>query len=78
MSIFSHRAGWEDIAIVKQDDGPIPIVQIAYTADFTNLMDLFRGVLAIGEYSERVLDLTKEILCNHNAANYTVWYENYI
>jgi UDP-glucose 6-dehydrogenase len=39
----------------------------------TELMDLFRGVVATGEYSDRVLDLTEEIL-EVNAANYTVWY----
>jgi hypothetical protein len=48
----------------------IPLM-ISYTA-VTELMDLFRGVVAIGEYSDRVLDLTEEILEN-NAANYTVW-----
>lgn len=36
------------------------------------LMDLFRAVLKSGELSERVLELTEEIL-DENAANYTVW-----
>ena len=36
------------------------------------LMDLFRAVLRSGELSERVLELTEEIL-DENAANYTVW-----
>jgi hypothetical protein len=35
-------------------------------------MDLFRGVVARGEYSERVLELTEELL-EQNAANYTIW-----
>lgn len=36
-------------------------------------MDLFRGVLAKGEYSERVLTLTEELL-SMNPGSYTVWY----
>lgn len=37
-------------------------------------MDIFRGVVAIGEYSVRVLELTEELL-ELNAANYTIWYD---
>jgi hypothetical protein len=51
--------------------GEVLSLTISYTA-VTELMDLFRGVVAKGEYSDRVLDLTEEILEN-NAANYTVW-----
>lgn len=35
-------------------------------------MDLFRGIVAIGEHSQRVLELTEELL-ELNAANYTIW-----
>jgi hypothetical protein len=38
------------------------------------VMDLFRAVLISGEKTQRVLELTEEIL-ETNAANYTVWYE---
>lgn len=35
-------------------------------------MDLFRGVLRLGEYSERTLDLTLDVI-DENPANYTAW-----
>jgi len=37
-------------------------------------MDLFRAVVSKEEYSERVLELTEELL-ELNAANYTIWLE---
>ena len=36
-------------------------------------MDIFRAILRKGELSDRVLNLTTELL-DMNAANYTVWY----
>ena len=44
----------------------------AYVSLDRTMMDLFRAVIASGEVSNRVLDLTKSIL-SVNAANYTVW-----
>lgn len=63
---------YTDIIKIKQDDGPNPVASIAYTAEYTHLMDIFRGIIAINEYSERSLALTQELL-EHNAANYTIW-----
>ncbi|EGZ24299.1 hypothetical protein PHYSODRAFT_556892 [Phytophthora sojae] len=64
---------WADVVKIPQDDGPDPIVSIAYPADFTDVMDCFRGVLKINEYSERTLALTLDVI-EANPANYTVWY----
>ena len=63
---------WSDIEPIPQDDGPNPVVSINYANEFVKLMDLFRGVLAKGEYSERVLTLTEELL-SMNPGSYTVW-----
>lgn len=63
---------WADVVPVPQDDGPQPVAAIAYKPEFVILMDLFRGVISVGELSDRVLDLTKQIL-SVNPANYTVW-----
>lgn len=63
---------FSDLNPVKQDDGPHPVCAIAYKDTFTERMDIFRAVLRIREFSERVLSLTEELLYM-NAANYTVW-----
>ena len=48
----------------------IPIIRSALLD--RKLMDLFRGVMRVGDKSSRVLNLTEAIL-DINAANYTVW-----
>lgn len=63
---------WSDIIPIEQDDGPNPIVSIAYNAEFKRLMGLFRAVIFKEELSLRVLSLTEEVL-EINPANYTAW-----
>lgn len=69
---YSEDPAWADVVKVPQDDGPNPIVSIAYSAEFTDVMDCFRGVLKLNEYSERTLALTLDVI-DVNPANYTVW-----
>jgi hypothetical protein len=71
MSGFSED-DWSDVEPVPQDDGPDPVVTIAYSSQFRTLMDYFRAVLKSQEYSQRALMLTQAVL-QQNAANYTVW-----
>jgi hypothetical protein len=63
---------WSDVVPLKQQDGPNPVSVIKYSEEYQKLMDHFRAILKLQEYSERVLRLTQSIL-EHNAANYTVW-----
>ncbi|KAL0919138.1 hypothetical protein M5K25_011213 [Dendrobium thyrsiflorum] len=70
---FSRRPEWSDVKPVPQDDGPNPVVPIAYRDDFRETMDYFRAVFLSGERSQRALNLTAEAI-SMNPGNYTVWY----
>ena len=61
-----------DLEPLLQEEGDEPIVRIAYPPGFETAMNYFRRVLVNGEYSERTLRLSAEII-GHNAANYTAW-----
>ncbi|PKA55796.1 Protein farnesyltransferase/geranylgeranyltransferase type-1 subunit alpha [Apostasia shenzhenica] len=70
---FSRRLEWSDVKPVPQDDGPNPVVPIAYRDEFRETMDYFRAVYLSGERSARALDLTAEAI-GMNPGNYTVWH----
>ncbi|KAL4193869.1 hypothetical protein AMTRI_Chr06g179080 [Amborella trichopoda] len=70
---FRKRKEWSDIKPVPQDDGPGPVVPIAYEEDFIEAMDYFRAIFLADERSPRSLALTSEVI-TMNPGNYTVWY----
>ncbi|KAI8060034.1 hypothetical protein BC940DRAFT_371651 [Gongronella butleri] len=71
-AFYSERPEWADVTPIPQDDGPNPLVPIAYSADYTDAMDYFRAVSKANEKSERVLGLLADII-EMNPAHYTVW-----
>ncbi|XP_059654380.1 protein farnesyltransferase/geranylgeranyltransferase type-1 subunit alpha [Cornus florida] len=70
---LSRRPEWSDVTPVRQDDGPEPVVPIAYKEEFAETMDYFRALYLADERSTRALQLTTEAI-HMNPGNYTVWH----
>ncbi|KAF7721305.1 hypothetical protein EC973_004947 [Apophysomyces ossiformis] len=69
---YSQRPEWVDVTPIPQDDGPNPLVPIAYSRDYRDTMDYFRALIRTKEKSHRALELTADII-EMNPAHYTVW-----
>ena len=73
MGKYAESQEWEDVIPIPQNDGgPNPLAAIAYTEEYSEAMSYLRAVMAENEKSERVLELTQDII-QMNPAHYTVW-----
>jgi hypothetical protein len=68
---LSQDPEWADVTPIPQDDGPNPLVPIAYKPDFIETMGYFRAVYKANEFSPRALQLTHQAILL-NPGNYTV------
>ena len=74
MGKYSEALIWEDVIPIPQDDGCAnSLAAIAYREDYSEAMSYLRAVMASDEKSDRVLELTEEII-GMNPAHYTIWY----
>ncbi|CAM9131086.1 unnamed protein product [Ascophyllum nodosum] len=65
--------GFDDVTPIPQDDGPNPVVPIAYRHNYKVAGDYLRAFQASGETSERALSITRLVL-EHNPSHYTAWW----
>ncbi|KAI9046547.1 hypothetical protein LZ554_009293 [Drepanopeziza brunnea f. sp. 'monogermtubi'] len=72
MGVYESDPNWDDVVPLAQDDGEGALAAIAYTDEYAEAMGYLRAVMAVKEYSPRVLELTQHII-SLNAAHYTVW-----
>lgn len=73
MGKYSDSEAWQDVIPISQNDGCAhPLAAIAYTDEYSEAMSYLRAVMAGDEKSDRVLELTEEII-RMNPAHYTVW-----
>ncbi|KZF24593.1 farnesyltransferas-like protein [Xylona heveae TC161] len=73
MGSYADDSKWADIVPIPQDDGgPNALATIAYPDAYSEATSYLRAIMAKNEFSDRVLELTADII-DMNPAHYTVW-----
>jgi len=73
---YSQRPEWQDITPIPQHESLSPLAPIFYTDEYRDCTDYFRGIVKAGEMSNRVLELTEDII-RLNPAHYSAWQYRY-
>ena len=63
---------YDDVTPVKQFSDKVEVLKIKYSEKENKMMDIFRGFLQTKELSERVYDLTTEVI-EEFPSNYVAW-----
>lgn len=74
--LYAERPEWADLVPVAQYENIQPLAPIFYSPEYKDATDYFRGVVKIGEKSQRVLQLTETII-RLNPAHYSAWQYRY-
>lgn len=73
MGKYSEDPAWADIVPLPTDEGgPYPLAAIAYSDEYEEVSSYLRAVMAANEFSDRVLQLTEDLI-DMNTAHYTAW-----
>ncbi|KAI9246596.1 hypothetical protein BY458DRAFT_446694 [Sporodiniella umbellata] len=84
--LYSENPDWKDVVPVSQDDGPNPLVPIAYAEDY--IIDMNPAHYTVWNYRQNVLfalqsDLNAELefidmIAGDQAKNYQVWHHRQV
>ncbi|KAH8103042.1 protein prenylyltransferase [Cristinia sonorae] len=74
--LYCEKSEWQDITPIPQYDGINPIAPIFYTPEYKDATEYFRAIVKADEVSERVLQLTYDII-SMNPAHYSAWQYRY-
>lgn len=70
---ITDRPEWADITPLRPPALPHEVVSIAEDPEHGDLMAYFWAAMGAGELSERMLELSDEIIIALNSAHYSVW-----
>jgi protein farnesyltransferase/geranylgeranyltransferase type-1 subunit alpha len=70
---ITERPEWADVTPLRQPEASTKVVAIRTDPDHADLLGTFWAALNSGERSQRVLDLSEEIILNYNSAHFSVW-----
>jgi len=74
--LYCERPDWGDLTPLEQYENLTPIAPILYSEEYKDATNYFRGIVKVGEKSERVLELT-EVIIRLNPAHYSAWQYRY-
>ncbi|KAK7462933.1 CAAX geranylgeranyltransferase alpha subunit [Stygiomarasmius scandens] len=69
---YAEQPEWADVVPLPQYESIDPLAPILYTNEYKDATDYLRGIVKVGEKSQRVLKLTEHVI-RLNPAHYSAW-----